>query len=104
MSTDNRLDHLEATLQDHIKLSDANQKKMLGQLSKLIVAVFGEQQEDIDGETYRQGGLVKLATELEHDRINGGVPAQVKWTRGQKIAIAAFVTPSVVTLILALIE
>lgn len=99
-----RIQELSDTLADHIEKSDGNQQIMLGQLEKVVTTLYGERQEDIDGEVTRKGGLVKLFNDFDQERRNGGVHAHVKLSTAQKIAVFAIATPAAIELVKVIAE
>jgi len=106
-------DQIALAFEEHYSLIENGRK-----LDMLVDDYFGEPVADIDGEVHRAGGTKeknerrwaeraefqkrteafqartdKRLVVLEHHLGNGGVPAKVKLSRGQWIALVAAVSP-----------
>jgi hypothetical protein len=87
-------------------------------LDRVVTAIYGPKEFDVDGDPHREGGFLedlyqikesvggldKSVAALRERSENGGVPAKVRLTLGQKIAIWAIAVPVVLQMILWMAE
>jgi hypothetical protein len=83
-------------------------------LDRVVTAIYGEKEYDVDGDTHREGGFLddldsikssvggldESVRALRNRSENGGVPARLKLTTTQKIAVTAIAVPVVIQMIL----